>query len=824
MANQLTQEFMMKKVLRSMVLAFVMVFAAGSASAVVINFDFQAWSGATPPSVTYSGQGVLSDPGNNYWNSGGSGWATYSTTNMKASDGVTVTTVGFAVTICKNLNWITGALNALTGDYKYIDAGYNPATITFSGLAVNTPYRFYLYAAGNAANKGSKFTCNGVTKETTGATTALVSNNFIENDNYVILDAVSDATGKVIITWSLRTGASEAALNGFQITDQLIVTPSSDLSGNGKVDMEDFGILSLDWQDVYEMEDLLKIAEDWMLITNVAFLSDPIVEMDAEDGIAYNSTLSDDLVHFDASQIAFSKIDGPGWLTVAADGTLSGTPANSNVGINAFTVRAQNLDGQSDQAALSINVNGILPPPPPTVEVVPAPYTKGLRNPLMGFTINSGGTNHPWATLTHTYIKWNEIENYESDTIDKIRTVCNSKWNNVQTKNIKVIPRVYLTWSGDNNWPADMTANDYSSEQFKTRLLRLVQRLGECWNNDPRVAFVEMGIFGKWGEQEQPAANAELDTLAANAFAAAFPNKLVSVRRNWQMFQSQPFGEYWDSWAHYDQMWGHGNEIAKLNAQKGRHLTNYVGGEVAYGWGNSGIQPGNDPTDSVSDPVHYNFVINSIRWLHCTQLRWIAGYDTNNPGTQAGADLIQQAFGYRFVLEKVAFSPSVTDGNLRVVLHVKNEGSAKFYYNWPVEVSLLNMSNRSVVWKQTFANTDIRLLLPGEGWTAPEWSNNKPNINWISNGTPGWTTPPQTYTATGDFQVSVPAGQYILALAVLDPAGNLPSLRFATSQYFNGGRHPIGIVAVNQSGGGALPGNMVFDDPAADNSLHYVWP
>jgi len=121
-------------------------------------------------------------------------------------------------------------------------------------------------------------------------------------------------------------------------------------------------------------------------------------------------------------------------------------------------------------------------------------------------------------------------------------------------------------------------------------------------------------------------------------------------------------------------------------------------------------------------------------------------------------------------------------------------------------------------------------LLPGEGWTAPEWTYvggwrvYTPNANWVNSGTPGWTTPPQTYTTTGDFTLTLPTGQYILALAVLDPAGNLPSLRFATSQYFSGGRHPVGIVSVNQAGGGPLPGNMVFDDPATDNSLHYLWP
>ncbi|MFC1761117.1 DUF4832 domain-containing protein [Planctomycetota bacterium] len=465
---------------------------------------------------------------------------------------------------------------------------------------------------------------------------------------------------------------------------------------------------------------------------------------------------------------------------------------------------------------------------PGLVEVVPAPYHKALRNPLKGFTTR-GIYDHPWATLAHTYIKWNEIENHESDDIDKIRRVTDEKWGDIASRNIKVIPRVYLHWSGDKKyWPADMTPDDYTSEQFQRRVLRLVERLGILWDTDPRVAFVELGIFGKWGEQHSPFPTEQMQTLVADAFVKAFPNKLVSVRRNWERFRSQPFGEYWDSWAHYDQMWGHGNSIALLNSEESRYLMNYVGGEAAYNWGNADIQPGPSPTESVAEEIHRNFIINSIRWLHCTQLRWIEDYNDVNEVAQAGADLMQQAFGYRYVLEKVAFSPSIVEGILRVVLHVKNEGSAPFYYDWPLEVSLLDPNDRSVVWQQTFDDNDIRDWLPGDGWTDPNWSpagnwsKFKPHINWIEEGVPGWTTPPQTYETSGDFMLSLPTGRYILALAVLDPASQLPSLRFATRQYFKGGRHPIGIVTINQGQGGRLPRGTVFDDPAKDDSLYYI--
>ena len=175
----------------------------------------------------------------------------------------------------------------------------------------------------------------------------------------------------------------------------------------------------------------------------------------------------------------------------------------------------------------------------------------------------------------------------------------------------------------------------------------------------------------------------------------------------------------------------------------------------------------------------------------------------------------------------MAFTPSVSDGSLRVVLHVRNVGSAPFYYAWPLEVSLLNPDDRSVVWRQTFDEADIRDWLPGEAWTEPRWlptrrpDDFKPDPNW-TDGTPCWKTPPETYAVSDDFRANLPTGRYILALAILDPAGQLPSLRFATSQYFKGARHPIGMVTVNQGIGGPLPKDVVFDDPAEDESLHYV--
>ena len=462
--------------------------------------------------------------------------------------------------------------------------------------------------------------------------------------------------------------------------------------------------------------------------------------------------------------------------------------------------------------------------------VAPLPYEQALRNPLMGITTRNLGS-HKWATLAHHYIAWDEIETKESDGVEKIRAFCDAKWAGLAAQNVKVIPRVYLDYPGQarKRWPADLTAGDYESPEFAARLEKLIAKLGQAWDDDPRVAFVELGIFGQWGEHHSPAPTPALQQLAAAAIRQAFPHKLVSVRQAWAHFPGAAVGEYWDSFGHYDQMKDNGAEIAALNRSRRLYETQYIGGEVAYDWGHWKIQPGESPTETLAVPAHREFMANTIRWVHATQIRWIGDYDLTNAAAEAGAQEIQKALGYRFALEEVRFSPQVAGADrLRVELHVKNVGSAPFYYAWPVEVSLLSPETHQVVWRALFPDADIRTWLPGDGWTPPSWrpgqNPDQPEASWPAAGECGWSRPPAAVRVAGTFSPEVPRGRYILAVAVLDPAGLQPSLRFATANYFTGGRHPVGIVGIGGERGGALPPATRFDDPWQDTTLHYLAP
>ena len=87
------------------------------------------------------------------------------------------------------------------------------------------------------------------------------------------------------------------------------------------------------------------------------FTSDPISGADGEVGAAYSGNLSTLVNEPDVNdELTFTKLTGPAWLTVASDGTLSGTPLPDDVGTNAFTMRVTDAASAFDEAQVDIFV------------------------------------------------------------------------------------------------------------------------------------------------------------------------------------------------------------------------------------------------------------------------------------------------------------------------------------------------------------------------------------------------------------------------------------------------------------------------------------
>lgn len=126
--------------------------------------------------------------------------------------------------------------------------------------------------------------------------------------------------------------------------------------GGGDAGMNHFLIRATDAAGLHD-DAVLSIQVTGAAGNPPAFLSDPITAAAATEDQPYSASIAATASDPDPGDVwVFSKVSGPGWLSVAADGGLSGTPGNGNTGTNLFVVRVTDGAGWTDDAQLSIEV------------------------------------------------------------------------------------------------------------------------------------------------------------------------------------------------------------------------------------------------------------------------------------------------------------------------------------------------------------------------------------------------------------------------------------------------------------------------------------
>lgn len=500
-------------------------------------------------------------------------------------------------------------------------------------------------------------------------------------------------------------------------------------------------------------------------------------------------------------------------------------------------------------------------------------YQGAFRNPMKGLRdfIAPGydpvrpNYPEPYGALIKEYMQWNMLEETAEDGVDKILAYSNHRWKDVEQRNVKVIPRVFLVWlepwhgghaknpdfPDDLNgwhWPKDLPPEQgpykqipgsvgayveesdkktqitggYFDPSFPERIEHLVEKLGKAWDNDPRVAYVEMGIIGEWGEHHDPDLSTvfpphdepehvagrtyipRIQKVLGDAFTKAFKNKKVMVRYAYE-FNDYEFGIYWDSWAQPQEQERGYNAMIKLGD---RWKTQPIGGEITWNWGD--LARFHSFEEVVSDESTRSFIEEQIRNLHCNHLGGVTWADFNNQEFLKNVEIIQKALGYRFVIKQFSYPASLSKGkSFPITFQVVNKGSSPFYYDWPVEISLLNPQTHEKIWSQTLDNISISKWMPGENWDISRKE---------------YTTAPPIYEIQHELTIDkeIPDGEYVIALSILDPAGMLPSLRFANQNYWEGGYHPMGYIGINSKIQRPSIESTSFIDLQKEYNLHYL--
>ena len=434
-----------------------------------------------------------------------------------------------------------------------------------------------------------------------------------------------------------------------------------------------------------------------------------------------------------------------------------------------------------------------------TDEAFPNPM-KGFR-PGLGIPTQISDRYNPYATVYKKYLPYNELEPNASYGLDQVITVTNKYLVGGESLNAKFIPRVVLSYPSTEFWPTDISQPSYAgrwyTEELKSRMVAMIYKLGQAWDDDPRIAFIELGLWGYWGEHHiYPDGNSmpegssiptDFQKALGNAATEAFKNKKVLIRYPFR-FKDFNFGCYWDSFALPNDKTSNDGIIAKANWQTQLNL-----GEISYTWGDNSLL-GKSINETIASDKFTDNVLTYIENTHTSVLGWNVGSSTFSTDKISvnNAARLQKTLGYRFVINEASFPNRLnTEEKATIKFKVSNIGVAPFYYHWPVELSLLDDNHQPVFRVQL--EEDIRTWLPGE--------TREVSLNLNIGST-------------------VPSGTYTLALAVLDTGGNLPALRFANENYYKGGRTPLGKIGVN-----SYPSSDTFDSFDSlndDRTLTYI--
>lgn len=324
---------------------------------------------------------------------------------------------------------------------------------------------------------------------------------------------------------------------------------------------------------------------------------------------------------------------------------------------------------------------------------------------------------------------------------------------------------------------------NYNSPLLIAEHQRMIKALAERYNDDPRISFIQLGSLGHWAEWHTwPSGsgvfpNIDVSDRYVQHYLDNFTNKISGMRKPFPIASKQHLGLFNDmfgiksstnewlewiknGWNQIDQFSDGSIDNGQLQAASAMPdfwKYAYSGGEFANGDAPSFL------TESTIMETLRQARESHTSWLGpCTPL----GNDYDRE-IQPNIDALLKTMGYRLVLEAVTHSNSVLAGkSLNVTMVWNNKGVAPFYYNWPLELSLLDSKGEVVF--TTLTGEDIRKWLPGR----------------------------TTLTEVFNIPSGISAGTYNLGVAIIDPDTGEPGIDLAIAGKREDGRYLLGQVMI----------------------------
>ena len=343
------------------------------------------------------------------------------------------------------------------------------------------------------------------------------------------------------------------------------------------------------------------------------------------------------------------------------------------------------------------------------------------------------------------------------------------------------------------NTPGASVSPDYNDPKLVNALENFIKAFGKRYDGDPRIAFITVGLIGFWGEwhtwpmdgftQEtsvlKAAPNpAEENWMPSNAnqlrilkdFDTAFNTTRLLMRYPMVKPASQSCGPglripylsttlnigYHDDSFAYETMYGKDwYFMGKMEwcGALDKWMTEPIGGElrpeIQLGVWLDSPRPDTEDFSATVDGTHASWLIAHSIFISSTM----------KPGSDIYARALAgaQRLGYEFYVSGVGLSDISVSDPFQVDVRLQNTGVAPFYYNWPVQLGVLNASKQlTVTWDTPWRIDQVEPLAVDRSKQYTIWS---------------FTKNPH----------ALQPGAYTLVMHVVNPLANGNALKFANT-------------------------------------------
>lgn len=361
-------------------------------------------------------------------------------------------------------------------------------------------------------------------------------------------------------------------------------------------------------------------------------------------------------------------------------------------------------------------------------------------NPLIGWVTDARDIyiKQPHS-LVYASFSWRDIESAKGKyDFSKFEEDYNfSYW---KSKNVKIIIRLYLDYPQDQShrdipdWLFDEMkgkgvaySNAYGmgfSPDYNDPLLlyyhdKLIEAIAARYDDDPAIAFVEIGSLGHWGEwhtgtnndAQIPFASQEVCEAVSKQYVQYFKNKILMMRRPTEVAADNKMGLFNDSFG--DAYQTEDYFINWFNKGYVDLQTGVLNPPMQDFWmyAPSGGEVANHPGEQCFTNANIEQTLRQLKMSHTSWLGPSGPFYSTDDEIKRNLEVVQDQMGYKFYISRASIDNNeMLDGTRTLTIVMNNKGNAPFYYGWPLKLYIEDFNN-SVKYVET-SDFDIRKLMP----------------------------------------------------------------------------------------------------------------